>query len=114
VSRKRILVAFHTTEGQTAKIADRIAELLEGSGETVDLHPASSAPPPDGYDGVVIDGSIHTGKHGSELVDYLRNHAQTLNGMPSALFQVSLTSANPDQTHTAEARAPSCTRNTDG
>jgi menaquinone-dependent protoporphyrinogen oxidase len=104
MSQTRILVAFHTTEGQTAKIADRIAEVLRDSGVHMDVHPVASAPAPDGYDGVVVGGSIHTGKYGGELVDYLRDHAHALDSMPSALFQVSLTSANPDEDHTAQAQ----------
>ena len=34
---------------------------------------------------------------------YLRDHADELSGMPTALFQVSLTSTNPDEEHTAAA-----------
>lgn len=41
--------------------------------------------------------------HSRQLTHYLKEHAAALNAMPSALFQVSLTSANPDEEHTAAA-----------
>lgn len=100
---RRILIAFHTTEGQTEKIADRIAEVLRGDGMSVDVDTADSAPAPDDYDGVVIGGSIHAGRYASALSDYVKANVAALNAMPSALFQVSLTSANPDEQHTMAA-----------
>lgn len=103
MSDQRILVAFHTTEGQTEKIANRLAEVLRADGATVDMHTADAAPPPDSYDVVVVGGSIHAGRYGSALVEYVKANAATLNAMPAALFQVSLTSANPDEQHTTAA-----------
>ena len=100
---QRILVVFHTTEGQTEKIANRIAAVLQGDGASVDLHTADSAPAPDGYDSVVVGGSIHAGRYGSALTDYIKANAAALNAMPAGLFQVSLTSANPDEQHTKAA-----------
>ena len=41
----------------------------------------------------------------AQLVHYLKEHASALNEMPTALFQVSLTSTNPDEEHTATAQA---------
>jgi menaquinone-dependent protoporphyrinogen oxidase len=103
VRDQRILVVFHSTEGQTEKIANRIVEVLRGDGASIDVHPADSAPAPDAYDGVVIGGSIHAGKYGPALTDYIKANLAALDAMPSALFQVSLTSANPDEQHTAAA-----------
>lgn len=99
-----ILVVFHTAEGQTAQIANRIAEVLRGEGTAVDVSAVDAAPPPDGYAAVVVGDSIHAVHHSRELTRYLKDHAAVLNAMPSALFQVSLTSANPDDEHTAAAQ----------
>jgi menaquinone-dependent protoporphyrinogen oxidase len=99
----RVLVVFHTSEGQTAKIAERIASVLREAGHVVELSEVADAPAPRGYDGVVVGDSIHAVKHSREMVRYLESHAATLNAMPAALFQVSLTSANPDEEHTATA-----------
>jgi menaquinone-dependent protoporphyrinogen oxidase len=57
-----------------------------------------------GYDAVVAGGSIHAVHHSRQLVHYLAEHAAALNAMPAALFQVSLTSANPEKEHTAAAQ----------
>ena len=100
----KILVVFHTLEGQTANIAERIASQLRDSGDTVDVAETHEAPGPDLYDAVVVGDSIHAVHHSRQLVHYLKEHALALNAMPSALFQVSLTSVNPDAEHTAAAQ----------
>src|SRR5215510_8349228 len=99
----RVLVGFHTVEGQAGKIASRIASVLEGARVAVDLVEVERAPSPDGYDAVVLGDSIHVVHHSRQLVHYLRAHVDRLNAMPSALFQVSMTSANPDEEHAATA-----------
>jgi menaquinone-dependent protoporphyrinogen oxidase len=103
VTKPRALVVFHSIEGQTAKIAHRLADALRSRGATVDVCDAETAPPPDAFDIVVVGDSIHAHHHSSALARYIKEHVQALNIAPSALFQVSLTSANPDQTHTDTA-----------
>jgi menaquinone-dependent protoporphyrinogen oxidase len=103
VTERRILIAFDTSEGQTQKIADRIADVLRGDGIMVDIYPSESAPAPEEYDAAIVGGSIHAGKYGSVLRRYVTANVAALNAMPTALFQVSLTSANPDEQHTTTA-----------
>jgi menaquinone-dependent protoporphyrinogen oxidase len=103
VGAPRVLVVFYSSEGQTAKIAERIVSVLRERGVLVDVSEVGAAPAPDGYDGIAVGGSIHVAKHHHALVSYLKGHVGTLNSVPSALFQVSLTSANPDAEHTATA-----------
>ena len=105
VTSPRVLVVFHTSEGQTAKIAERIASVLRERGVAVDVSEVEAAPAPEGYDGVVVGDSIHAVKHSRALIHYLEAHVVALNAMPCAAFQVSLTSANPDVEHTATAHA---------
>lgn len=92
----RILVAFHSADGQSAKIAECISDSLREAGAVVDLTPVVAAPPPSGYTAVVLGDSIHMSRHSQELRDYLRVNAQALDAIPSALFQVSITSAKQD------------------
>jgi menaquinone-dependent protoporphyrinogen oxidase len=99
----RILVVYQTSEGQTAKIAERIAETLRERGNDVDVRDVEHAPTPDGYDGVVVGDSIHAVKHSRPLTHYISANVDALNAKPSALFQVCLASANPDEEHTAAA-----------
>jgi menaquinone-dependent protoporphyrinogen oxidase len=105
VTTPRVLVVFHTSEGQTARIADRIASVLRERGLSVEVREIESAPAPDGYDGVVVGDSIHAVKHSRAMVRYLESHVASLNAIASAVFQVSLTSANPDAEHRATAHA---------
>lgn len=100
-----ILIAFHSAEGQTAKIADRLAVTLRRHGAVVDVCDAAAAPAPEWYDAVVLGDSIHAHHHSAALTRYVRRYVQALNSMPTALFQVSLTSTNLDQEHTDAANA---------
>jgi menaquinone-dependent protoporphyrinogen oxidase len=97
------LIAFHSSEGQTAKIGERVASRLREAGLDVQIAPVESAPAPDGFDVVVLGDPIHATHHSRAMRDYIRQHLAELSDRPSALFQVSLTSANPDEEHTAIA-----------
>jgi menaquinone-dependent protoporphyrinogen oxidase len=90
-----VLVVFASTHGQTAKIAERIAQAAEA-----DVYRAADAPSPDDYDGVIVGGSLHAGKHQPELVEWVKANLSALSGLPTAFFSVSLTAAED----TAEAR----------
>ena len=101
----RVLVVFHTSEGQTARIAERIASVLRSLDSSVEVRSVDTAPVPSDFDAVVVGDSIHVMHHSRALTQYLKEHAAALNAMPSALFQVSLTSTNPDEEHTVAAQA---------
>ena len=98
-----ILLTFHTHEGQTQRIADRIACDLVDEGFDVDLLKVSDDPDPTGYQAVVVGTSVRFERHGRSTTRYLRRHSAELAGMPLALFQVSMTSARTDQEHVAKA-----------
>jgi menaquinone-dependent protoporphyrinogen oxidase len=100
----KILVAYHTSEGQTARIAERVAEVLGEDGDTAEVVDLAVAPSPAGYDGVVVGDSIHATHHSPPMTKYLKRYSQELNATPSALFQVCLASANPDDEHTTAAQ----------
>ncbi|NNE72531.1 MAG: protoporphyrinogen oxidase [Acidimicrobiales bacterium] len=103
MSEPSILLAYHSGEGQTAKIAERIEATLVAAGASVTRVVAEQAPAPAGFDGVIAGDSIHAGRHSKELSGYVEAHAGALNRLPVGLFQVSLTSANPDEEHSAIA-----------
>ncbi len=99
-----ILALYHTSEGQTARIADHIAAVLRELGDEVEVHDVAGAPAPERFDGVIVGDSIHAVHHSKALTRYLGDHVAVLNKVPAALFQVSLTSANPDAEHAATAQ----------
>jgi menaquinone-dependent protoporphyrinogen oxidase len=86
------LVAYGTTEGQTARIAEVIAEVLRDLGHeanTVDITGLAGVVPDD-YDAVVIGASIHMGRHDKHVVEFARSNRDTLQRLPSAFYSVSL------------------------
>jgi menaquinone-dependent protoporphyrinogen oxidase len=100
----RILVVYRTGEGQTRKIADRIADRLRAAGAGVDISDAADASSPRGYAGAVLGDSIHYSRHSKELTAYATAHADALRAMPSAVFQVCMASAGTNEKDRATAR----------
>ena len=94
----RTLILYATTEGHTARIAERIAQSLRDKGYRVDSRPAdagSTSPDPGAYDGVMIGASIHYGRHPGYLRTLVRTLRSTLAARPSAFFSVSLSAGGP-------------------
>jgi menaquinone-dependent protoporphyrinogen oxidase len=88
----KILIAYGTTEGQTAQIADHLAEVIRGRGlevKALDLKQSKDVSL-DGFEAVIIGGSVHMGKHQSDVVDFVRKNRVDLERLPSAFFSVSL------------------------
>jgi menaquinone-dependent protoporphyrinogen oxidase len=89
---KKILLTYGTTEGQTATIADFIADVLRGHGHDVTMTDVKDMDDtiPDGYDAVIVGASIHMAKHDKHVVDFVAKNHDTLARMPAAFFSVSL------------------------
>ena len=88
----RILIAFGSTDGQTARIAEYLAQVIRGQGceaDPVDVR-RSDALRPEGYDGVIVGASVHMGKHQRWVRNYIRENRAALERLPSAFFSVSL------------------------
>ena len=78
----KIFIPYGTTEGQTARIAQYIADVIRTHGheaEPVNITQSSDTLP-DGYDGVIVGAAIHMGKHDKHIVEYLRRTATNLRG----------------------------------
>ena len=88
----KILIGYGTTEGQTARIAARLADVIRSHGldvQTADLKQSPDADL-DTYDAVIIGGSIHMGKHEDYVCDFVRQNRAGLERLPAAFFSVSL------------------------
>ncbi|SIR84700.1 menaquinone-dependent protoporphyrinogen oxidase [Haladaptatus litoreus] len=90
----RVLVLYGSTEGQTATIAERTAEVLASAGHDSTLIHGNRVPEEfrlSEYDAVVVGASVHKGHHQKYVEQFVREHAKELNRLPSAFFSVSLT-----------------------
>ena len=99
-----ILIAYGTSEGQTAKIAEQLAGFIRAEGHDafpVDI--SREAPAPAGYEAVIVGASVHKGKHQRWVVDYVRGNRAALHHLPSAFFSVSLAIADGPQKGRLEA-----------
>ncbi|WP_435073244.1 flavodoxin domain-containing protein [Halorubrum sp. HHNYT27] len=94
------LILYGTGEGQTAKIAERIeSEISERGHETstLDVRDRPDSFSVDEYDAVIVGASIHLGKHQDAVRDFVTENRSALEGMPTAFFQVSLSSATDEK-----------------
>jgi menaquinone-dependent protoporphyrinogen oxidase len=95
----KIYIPYASTEGQTAKIAEYMAEVIRARGHEADTTPIRHARDIvlTGYDGVIVGSSIHMGKHDKHVVEFVRDHRETLEKVASGFFSVSL-AAHGDET----------------
>jgi menaquinone-dependent protoporphyrinogen oxidase len=103
----RVLIVYGTTEGHTAQIADRIANVIRGEGHEVELRESKEVRKQEltgGFDGIIVGGSVHAGAHQSSVVEFAKRNRAILERTPSAFFSVSLTAADPDEEAAAETQ----------
>jgi len=100
----RFLVLFATTQGQTRKIAQHVADHLTARGQAVTLVQAQADRAPDltGIDAAILAGSVHAGRYQTELVQTARTLAPGLSARPGLFLSVSLTAAGDDPGERAE------------
>lgn len=105
MSTQRFLIVYGTRHGQSALIAQHIAQVLQSAGATtlvngMDFPPSIS---PRDFDGVIVGGSIQFNRHQRFLKQFVRRHRDALNAMPSAFFSVSGAGAGRTEVERAQA-----------
>ncbi len=95
----RVLVLYASEEGQTQKIATRVAELL--ARQKFDVHlrdcaKANAAKHLAAFDGVVLGASIHYGRHAKAMRQFVDEHRAVLKTRHTAFFSVSLSAGGPN------------------
>jgi menaquinone-dependent protoporphyrinogen oxidase len=99
-------VFYATTEGQTRRIAERIADQIRKHGlesrAIAIISEEASHLDWTRVRGVAVGASLHMQKHQSEAVAFARVHHKELTARPSLFFSVSLSAAS---THQNEVRA---------
>lgn len=104
---KKISIIYATKEGQTARIAHRLAGQLAAKGYQAETRQiaefdeeADLAEP----DGIIVGGSVHRGKHARSLQAFVEENRHRLEAVPCAFFSVSMAQANPAPSDQKEAQ----------
>ena len=94
----RVLVLFHSYDEQTARIARRMAEVIEKAGHSVTSRRfvrGATLDGLDGYDAVLVGAAIRYGHHDRAFEKEVRRHAASLAARPNAFFSVCLSAGGP-------------------
>ncbi|MEV0241506.1 flavodoxin domain-containing protein [Streptomyces sp. NPDC050674] len=83
---KNVLVAYATTNGSTAEIAEWVAEVLRRDGLRAEALPARSLPGVASYDAVVVGGGLYAGRWHKDARRFVRHHRKALRERPLWLF----------------------------
>jgi menaquinone-dependent protoporphyrinogen oxidase len=88
----RILIVYGSSYGQTAKIANRIGDLLRAEGEEITVCKGDTLEqslPLETYDGIILGASLIGGKYQKYIRSFVTRHRGALHGVPTAFFAVS-------------------------
>ncbi|MFE3323543.1 flavodoxin domain-containing protein [Streptomyces sp. NPDC059176] len=80
------LVAYGTTNGSTAEIAEFIGSVLRDKGIRTDVRPAAEVQDVDAYDVVVLGGALYEGRWHRDARRFARRHHRALAPIPVWLF----------------------------
>ncbi|MFM9442464.1 flavodoxin domain-containing protein [Streptomyces acidiscabies] len=81
-----VLVAYGTTNGSTARLAEAVAAALRERGLTAEAHPASSVTSVARYEAVVVGGALYAGRWHRDARRFVRRQRRALAGRPLWLF----------------------------
>jgi menaquinone-dependent protoporphyrinogen oxidase len=98
----KLLIAYATTDGMTARIAERIAAIARGAGcvaDVVDAAALSKAFDPSRYDGILVGASMHAQGYQHSAARFVRRYKEALRSRPSGFFSVclSIVSLRPEE-----------------
>ncbi|MFC9679648.1 flavodoxin domain-containing protein [Streptomyces sp. NPDC056948] len=83
---KNVLVAYGTTNGSTAEIAETVAEILRKDGLTAEARPARAVATTESYDAVVVGGGLYAGRWHKDARRFVRRHGKALAERPLWFF----------------------------
>jgi menaquinone-dependent protoporphyrinogen oxidase len=100
---EKVLIVYGSTDGQTAKIASRIADTLRAAGCPVELADIrGSAPSIRGASAVLIGASMRFGHYQREIEAFARKNRVAIDQVPNAFFAVSMSAARASPRSQAE------------
>jgi menaquinone-dependent protoporphyrinogen oxidase len=86
-----ILILYASLEGQTAKIAEVIADVLRNKEHQITIYSGDHLPTDfnlDSFEAAILGGSIHMGRHPRYLNKFVNHNLDWLNSNTSAFFTV--------------------------
>lgn len=102
-----VLIVYGSSEGQTRKIAARMAETVSEYGHTVTVMDAAAGPakiPRGRHGAVIVAAPLHGGRHPAAVERFVRENLLALSRLPTAFFSVSLSAAGASPRQQANAR----------
>ena len=102
-----VLIIYGTKEGQTAKIAERIAQIIRNRGLEASLYSGKEIQAgfaTDAFNAAIIGGSIHMDNYPPYLRKFVTHHRDWLNEAPSAFFTVCMAIQSQNADEREEAR----------
>jgi len=92
-----VLVTYATGEGQTAKVARFIDDVLSEEGFEVTTRHVGDTGGLDlaDFDGVLVGASVNNQRHQPEAIAFIEDHVEALEAMPAGFFQLSLAQTVP-------------------
>lgn len=94
----KIAIVYGTGQGQTARVAERIAQTLRDEDFVVDVLHGQKLPVAfsvSAYDAIIIGASVQSGGFQRYITRFVKDHIVEIQGRPSAFFGVSMTQADP-------------------
>ncbi len=91
-----ILVVYGSRHGCAQRIGARLAEQAQRFAHQVQLVAAKAAPPPAGFDMVLVVASIQMGRHPRAVESWVTRYAEELSSRSTALLSVSLSAMDFD------------------
>ncbi|WP_399133263.1 flavodoxin domain-containing protein [Streptomyces sp. Li-HN-5-11] len=82
----KVLVAYGTTNGSTARSAEAVAQVLGKEGLTAETRPAASVASIEIYDAVVVGGALYAGRWHKDARGLVRRRRRALAERPLWFF----------------------------
>ncbi len=100
------LIYYGTSEGQTAKVAQRIADRLREREIEVDLVEAPETPgrPLQEYAAILVGDSIHASGYHRPVLKFIRDNHDVIDQRPDGFFSVCLAAASKNPEERAKAK----------
>jgi menaquinone-dependent protoporphyrinogen oxidase len=93
---QRVLIAYGSKHGSTAETADAVAGMLRERGLEADIAEAARVTTLDGYDAVIVAGSIYMGRWHADSRDFIKQFGDELQTRTTAIFAMGPKTSEPD------------------